>query len=97
MQRFFREGCLYDIGHLEWCLQQNLGNLTFQEAFNRTGRVVNISISPSISNHNHASLLNHLTAPTVLLWSAVSASCALPLIFKPVQLKAKDADGNIIP
>ena len=38
--------------------------------------------------------MNYLTAPNVLIWSAVCASCALPHIFGPVDLYAKDENGQ---
>lgn len=42
-------------------------------------------------------LLNYLTAPSVLVWSAVLASSALPFVFEPVTLQMRDADGSIRP
>jgi predicted acylesterase/phospholipase RssA len=40
-------------------------------------------------------LLNHLTAPNVVVISAVAASTALPGLIPNQKLKYKDADGNI--
>ncbi len=42
-------------------------------------------------------LLNYLTAPDVLIWSASCASCALPLLYEPQELMAKDVAGHIRP
>jgi len=42
-------------------------------------------------------LLNYITSPNVLIWSAVSASCAIPKIFEPVELFCKDNRGKIVP
>jgi hypothetical protein len=42
-------------------------------------------------------LLNYLTAPNVLLWSAVAASCALPGLMRPVTLMAVDHRGRVVP
>jgi hypothetical protein len=39
-------------------------------------------------------LLNYITSPDVLIWSAVMASCALPGIFKSAPLYAKDVNGG---
>lgn len=66
---------------------------TFQEAYDRTGRIINVSVSPSISSYNSFLLLNYLTAPNVLLWSAVSASCAIPIVFAPVGSYGKRRVG----
>jgi len=35
-------------------------------------------------------LLNYLTAPNVLIWSAIAASCSVPFIFSASELMAKD-------
>jgi len=45
--------------------------------------------------HDNYRLLNYLTAPNVLIWSAVCASCALPHIFGPVDLYCKDENNQI--
>jgi len=42
-------------------------------------------------------LLNHLTAPNCIIWSAIIASAAVPGILNPVVLMAKDRDGNVKP
>ena len=42
-------------------------------------------------------LLNHLTAPDVLLWSASAASCALPLLYEAVELFCKSPLGLVVP
>jgi len=41
-------------------------------------------------------LLNYLTAPNVVLWSAVLASCAIPGMFAQVKLMQKLNDGSIV-
>jgi len=71
-------------------------DLTFEEAFNRTGRHVNIAISP-YERHQQSRLLNALTSPNVLIRSAVLASAAVPGIFPPVTLMAKNKDGETQP
>ena len=35
-------------------------------------------------------LLNYLTAPNVLIWSAIAASCSVPFIFSSSEIMAKD-------
>ena len=35
-------------------------------------------------------LLNYLTAPNVLIWSAIAASCSVPFIFSASEIMAKD-------
>jgi TAG lipase/steryl ester hydrolase/phospholipase A2/LPA acyltransferase len=47
-----------------------LGDMTFQEAYNRTRRILNIPVSTS-SLYELPRLLNYITAPNVMIWSAV--------------------------
>lgn len=97
LKRFFTKGHLMDIKCLQDALRRNLGDWTFEEAYDRTGRIINVSVSPSLSSFDSMMLLNYLTAPKVLLWSAASASCAIPGIFGPVELMAKNDKGEIVP
>ena len=76
------------------CLRKNIGNFTFQEAFDRTGRILNITVSPKDNKSDPPRLLNYLTAPHVLVWSAAAASSSLPGVFKATKLLVKDADGK---
>ena len=62
-----------DTNHFRRCCRMNIGNFTFQEAFDRTGRILNITVSPQ-NRSDPPRLLNYLTAPHVLIWSAAVAS-----------------------
>jgi len=42
-------------------------------------------------------LLNHLTSPNCVIWSAIIASAAVPGILNPVVLIAKDRNGQVQP
>ncbi|GJQ12040.1 hypothetical protein GpartN1_g5508.t1 [Galdieria partita] len=95
LKRLWKKGILYDIRHLTSCMRNNLGDITFAEAYECTRRIINITVAPI--RGSESILLNYLTAPNVLIWSAVGASCALPVIFSPVQLVAKDSDGHLVP
>jgi predicted acylesterase/phospholipase RssA len=66
----------------------NVGLYTFQEAFDKTGRIINITVAPN-NNYDPPRLLNYLTAPHVCVWSAAAASCALPgmLFYFPRSLR----------
>jgi NTE family protein len=68
-------------------------DITFQEAFERTGRHINISISPS-DVHQTSRLLNAIASPNVYIRKAVLASCAVPGIYPPVMLEAKNVHGH---
>ena len=98
VQRFFREGYFLDISVLEECVRTNVGDLTFEEAYNRTKRVLNITVATT-SRSAVPNLLNYLTAPNVLIWSAALASNASnqTLYGRSTPLLAKSLDGSISP
>ncbi|EEH18081.2 hypothetical protein PABG_00644 [Paracoccidioides brasiliensis Pb03] len=89
LMRFIKHGSFFDIVHLTRVIRDLLGDVTFQEAYNRTRRILNIGVS-NAGIYELPKLLNYITAPNVLIWSAVAASCSVPLIFSSSSLKAKD-------
>lgn len=93
-RRLAKRGVLFDVRRLQACMRENLGDITFQEAYVRTKRIINMTVTPQ---YGPPVLLNYLTAPNVLVWSAACASAALPLIFAPVELFAKDEHGRLVP
>jgi predicted acylesterase/phospholipase RssA len=85
-----------DGDQLEACLEENIPDMTFEEAYHRTGRSINITVSP-YDRHQQARLLNWRTSPNVLIRKASLASCAIPGIYPPVTLWAKSIDGEKVP
>ena len=97
LTRFLREGFFLDVNVLEACVRANVGDLTFEEAYARTKRVLNITVATS-GRSGVPNLLNYLTAPNVLIWSAALASNASSsTLYAPVLLKCKDETGAIVP
>ena len=90
------KGTLQDHRVLQERLQRLLGDVTFQEAHARSGRVLNVSVTAADTTEPPR-LLNYLTAPSVLVWSAVACSSAFPFLFAPQQLLARDARGHVVP
>ncbi|KAG0234523.1 hypothetical protein BGW41_001122 [Actinomortierella wolfii] len=72
------------------------GSMTFLEAYERTGRILNISVIP-YDPHSPPKLLNYLTTPDCVIWSAVIASAAIPGILNPVVLMRKRPNGSLVP
>ena len=68
-------------------------DLTFQEAYEHTGRYINISVSPA-GKHQSSRLLNAITAPNVYVRAAVAASTSIPGVSPPIRLYAKGFDGK---
>jgi len=74
-------------------LESLIPDITFQEAYEKTGRMVSITIAP-LEEHQTSRLMNAITSPKVFIRSAVMASCAVPGIFPPVMLMAKNVYGE---
>lgn len=74
-------------------------DMTFDEAFERTGKHVCITVSASRASGGTAQrlLLNHISTPHVTVASAVAASCALPGVMAPAKLLAKNSSGVLEP
>ncbi|RLA56608.1 MAG: DUF3336 domain-containing protein [Gammaproteobacteria bacterium] len=78
---------------LEAGVKQFIPDLTFEQAFAKTGRAMNISVAAA-ETHQTSRLLNATTSPSVLMRSAVMASAAVPGIFPAVTLEALDSHGE---
>lgn len=74
-------------------MERFIPDMTFLEAYEKTGRAINITISP-LEPRQTSRLLNHIASPTVTVLSAVMASSALPGVFPPVQLEARGDGGQ---
>ena len=97
MKHYLRTGALHDIDFFQRCLRALLGDLTFQEAYDRSGgRILSVCVCGTTIGEKPR-LLNHLTSPHVVLWSAVAASCAFPALFPPQPLLAKSRNGAFVP
>ncbi|KAF7332233.1 Patatin-like phospholipase domain-containing protein [Mycena kentingensis (nom. inval.)] len=96
-KRFWNTGARFDpILWARKCSFFTRGSLTFREAYLRTGRILNISVIPA-DRHSPTRLLNYLTSPDTLIWSALLASAAVPGILPPVVLMQKLRDGSAVP
>lgn len=95
-KRILTHGAVHDIRHLQMLLRNLTSNLTFQEAYDITGRVLVVTVC-SPRKHEPPRCLNYLTSPHVLIWSAVTASCAFPGLFEAQELMAKDRFGETVP
>ena len=71
-----------------------MGDLTFEEAYRKTGRLLCITVSATTKKAPPV-LLNHLSAPNVTIASAVVASAAVPGFIEPMKLKYKLSNGTV--
>ena len=70
------------------------GDMTFEEAFRKTGRVFCVTLSAS-SKKAPPVLINYITAPNVVIASAVLASAAVPGFIDAMRLQVKDENGVV--
>jgi len=71
-----------------------LGDMTFEEAYQKTGRVLCIALAAT-AKKTPPILVNYITAPNVTIASAVVASAAVPGFVSPRHLQIKDPDGTV--
>ncbi|KAF2173216.1 hypothetical protein M409DRAFT_17162 [Zasmidium cellare ATCC 36951] len=96
--RLFTKGFVLDPEVLVDCVRANVGDLTFQEAFDRTGRVLNIIVASP--NEEIPSLMNYLTAPNFLIRTAALASNIANMSHSPniqIEILRKDRHGRVEP
>jgi len=74
-------------------VERMIPDLTFQEALERTGRHLNISIA-AVETHQKSRLLNAIASPNVFIREAVLASAAVPGVYPPVTLAARNHLGE---
>ncbi|KAJ3129565.1 hypothetical protein HK098_001041 [Nowakowskiella sp. JEL0407] len=93
LQFLINNWSVFDAKELSQAIRENIGEWTFWEAFNRTRRILNVTVSKS-GTKEMPRLLNYLTAPDVYIWSAVTASCALPIAFQSADILCKNPKGQ---
>lgn len=98
LAQVIKKGYIYELEgceeHLAWFTQ----GMTFREAFDKTGRCINITCTPRKTRKVDglpSLILNHITTPHVTLTSAVLASSCIPCLFLPIHLMEKLPDGTI--
>lgn len=79
IRRFIKKGYFLDVNVLEECVRANVGDLTFEEAYARTRRVLNITVATS-GRGGVPNLLNYLTAPNVVSTNQSMRTLALTQI-----------------
>ncbi|KAI8621980.1 acyl transferase/acyl hydrolase/lysophospholipase, partial [Chytriomyces sp. MP71] len=99
IKRFFKDGFLFHPAVPFQKLEvMTKGHLTFREAHEKTGRVLCITVVPDEANtHKPAKVLNYITAPDVIISSAICASCALPGLLPSGVLLCKTPSGKFAP
>lgn len=101
IKNWWKTGLLFESKDFKRLNYHYFGDITFEEAFQKTKKHVCISVTASRAVQGGGGrqrlLLNHISTPHVTIGSAVGASCALPGVMPPAKLQAKDSSGNIVP
>jgi NTE family protein len=84
---------LIEIEEIHAIVKRLIPDMTFKETFEKTGRILNISVAPA-ETHQTSRLLNATTTPNVLVRQSVLASAAVPGIYPAVTLEARDSYGQ---
>ena len=92
-QWFSGVGSRFTAEDTEKLIESTIPDLTFGEAYAKTGRQVSITVAPA-EPHQRSRLLNAVSSPNVYLRSAAMASCAIPGVFPAVMLQAKNEKGE---
>lgn len=71
MKRLILKGYFFDMEVLAECVRANVGDLTFEEAYARSKRILNITVATTGKNGT-PNLLNYLTAPNVVCYPVFS-------------------------
>ncbi|HAN30016.1 MAG TPA: hypothetical protein DCQ06_00325, partial [Myxococcales bacterium] len=82
-------GSIFDEGRWSEALRCNIGEMTFREAFAHSGRALSVVVA-ALGGPSRVRVLNHITAPDVVIWTAVRASCAIPGLFAPSSLLSRE-------
>jgi predicted acylesterase/phospholipase RssA len=90
-----KNGHMFDFNEwIELIKWFTMGDMTFEEAYRKTGRLFCITVSATTKKAPPV-LLNHLSAPNVTLASAIVASAAVPGFIPPVKLQYKMPSGKV--
>jgi NTE family protein len=84
---------MLQVDEVQLMIERLIPDMTFQEAFEHSGRMLNVSVAPA-ETHQTSRLLNATTSPNVLIHKSVMASAAVPGVFPPVTLEARDKWGD---
>jgi NTE family protein len=96
IRTIIRERSLFERHELLAHIRANLlVDCTFAEAHARCGRILNISVAPT-RKRQKPKLLNYLSSPDLLVAESAAVSCAMPLLYPPGGLKARDRSGRTI-
>ncbi|EGW30729.1 uncharacterized protein SPAPADRAFT_62588 [Spathaspora passalidarum NRRL Y-27907] len=93
IENVVKKGYSQDILIFMKFVRDTIGDVTFEEAYMKTEKILNIVVHPT--NQAVPSLLNYVTAPNVIIWTAIYASIGTGVLSDTVQLYVKDYNNEI--
>ncbi|CDK29857.1 unnamed protein product [Kuraishia capsulata CBS 1993] len=88
-----RNGYSHDILTFAKYVRQRLGDLTFEETYLKTERILNVLVHPT--DASIPPLLNYVTTPNIVVWSALTCSVGDGVFMDSPCLYIKNQDGEI--
>lgn len=95
IENVVRKGYSQDILIFLKFVRDTIGDLTFEEAYRKTQKILNIVAHPTHSAI--PSLLNYITAPNAIIWTAIYASIGTGVLSDDVQIYVKNFNDEIVP
>ena len=93
VRELFTSGWVLDLDALQHCVDTELEDMTFEEAHNRSGREISITIACDAPGM--PALLNYITTPNILIRSAVRAAMETDFDKAPAKILEKDWEGTV--
>lgn len=94
IENVVRKGYSQDILIFLKFVRDTIGDLTFEEAYLKTEKILNIVVHPT--HQSVPNLLNYITAPNVIIWTAIYASIGTGVLSDNVQLYVKNFDNEVV-
>lgn len=95
IENVVRKGYSQDILIFLKFVRDTIGDMTFEEAFRKTEKILNIVVHPTHSAI--PSLLNYITAPNAIIWTAIYASIGTGVLSDDIQIYVKNFNDEIVP
>jgi len=96
INKLIKGEAVMDNKHMGEQMRNNIGDITFKEIHDKYKWNLNITVTDAAKT-GEARLLNYLTTPNVIVWTAVCASSAIPGFYDPVELLIKTETEEIKP
>lgn len=95
VENIVQKGYSHDVLIFMKYVRLKIGDLTFEEAYLQTERILNILINPTDSSV--PALLNYITTPNITIWSLLYCSIGSGVLKDDIKLYHKDLNNEVKP